>query len=186
MFAHNNVIPLYRLVFLGILILLLRRIPVILALYRHIEQIEHKRHALFVGFFGPVGVSAIFYLYISLEFLREMKIEDETREDAVRLEEVMTVVVWFLAICSIVRRRRQASNIYPSLTHSQQVAHGLSIPVGKLGQRLPRAFGKRHPNPKNPNNELPNFQLRDRNQHGGQTRSSDESVAHTGDPHSSA
>ena len=50
-------------------------------------------------------ISAIFYLYISLEFLREMNVEGEYREDAARLQDIMTVVVWFLAICSIVRIR---------------------------------------------------------------------------------
>ena len=102
MFARNDVIPLYRLVFLGVLILLLRRIPVVYAMHKYIKQIDQKRRALFVGFFGPIGVSAIFYLYISLEFLREMNVGGEYREDAARLQDIMTVVVWFLAICSIV------------------------------------------------------------------------------------
>ena len=102
MFARNDVIPIYRLVFLGVLVLLLRRIPVIYAMHMHIKQIDQKRRALFVGFFGPIGVSAIFYLYVSLDFLREMNAHGEHREDAARLEDIMTVVVWFLAICSIV------------------------------------------------------------------------------------
>ena len=73
-------------------------------MHKHIEQIEQTRQALFVGFFGPIGVSAIFYLYISLEFLREITVDGEVREDAARLEEIMTVIIWFLAICSIVGR----------------------------------------------------------------------------------
>lgn len=101
-FYHNSVIPIVRLVFLGILVLLLRRPPIIFAMHKHIPQIEQVRQALFVGFFGPIGVSAIFYLYISLEFLRKIEVDGEIREDAKYLMEVMTVVVWFLAICSIV------------------------------------------------------------------------------------
>ena len=69
-----------------------------------IHQIEHVRQALFVGFFGPIGVSAVFYLYISLEFLETITVDGEVREDAERLSEVMMVVIWFLAICSIVSR----------------------------------------------------------------------------------
>ena len=68
-----------------------------------IHQIEEKQQALFVGFFGPMGVSAVFYLYISLEFLRELKVDGVLREDASTLIEVMTAVIWFLAICSTVR-----------------------------------------------------------------------------------
>jgi hypothetical protein len=71
-------------------------------MHRWIHQIEEKRQAIFVGFFGPIGVSAIFYLYVSLEFLETIKVNGVEREDAERLGEAMMVVVWFLAICSIV------------------------------------------------------------------------------------
>ncbi|KAF2084730.1 Na/H antiporter, partial [Saccharata proteae CBS 121410] len=122
-FAVNSVIPIYRLIFLGILVLLLRRLPILYAMHKKIHQIEQARQALFVGFFGPIGVSAIFYLYISLEFLDEITVDGVQREDAAQLSEVMTVVIWFLAICSI-------------------VVHGLSIPVGKLGILIPRTISQ--------------------------------------------
>jgi NhaP-type Na+/H+ or K+/H+ antiporter len=103
-FAHNDVIPIYRLVFLGILILLFRRIPIILALHKKIHQIEEFQQAAFVGFFGPIGVSAVFYLYISVDFLSQVKDENGVvREDAEKLSKTIYIVVWFLAICSIVR-----------------------------------------------------------------------------------
>jgi len=101
-FAHNNIIPLYRLIFLGILVLLLRRPPIIFAVHKKIHQIKDVRQAGFVGFFGPIGVSAIFYLYVSLDFLRNITVDGEVREDARTLMEAMNIVVWFLAICSIV------------------------------------------------------------------------------------
>ena len=102
LFAHNNVIPIYRLIFLGILVLLFRRLPVVYAMHWKIPEIEEKQQALYVGFFGPIGVSAVFYLYICLEFLQGITVNGVVRADAIRLQEVMTVVVWFLAICSIV------------------------------------------------------------------------------------
>lgn len=120
-FRVNDVVPLYRLVFLGILILLFRRVPSIFILQRKIWQIEHFRHALFVGFFGPIGVSAIFYLYVSIDFLDQLRVHGEEREDAAKLKDAMTVVVWFLAICSI-------------------IVHGLSIPLGKIGYHIPRTI----------------------------------------------
>jgi len=104
-FVHNDVIPFWRLVFLGILILLFRRIPIVFALHRKIHQIEEFRQAAFVGFFGPIGVSAVFYLYVSLDFLAQVVVHDKERADARRLGDQMTVVIWFLAICSIVRFR---------------------------------------------------------------------------------
>lgn len=121
MFAHNNVIPIYRLIPLGILVLLFRRLPIVLLLHKKIHQIEEFRQALFVGFFGPIGVSAIFYLEVTTEFLRDVEVNGVQREDAAVLSEVVTVVVWFLVMCSV-------------------VVHGISIPLGKLGFYLPRTI----------------------------------------------
>lgn len=121
MFVANSIIPIYRLIPLGILVLLLRRLPMILAFQKGIHQVEDIRRAMFLGFFGPIGVSAVFYLYISKEFLRRIVADTHEREDAARLSEMLDVVVWFLVFCSI-------------------VVHGLSIPVGKVGFHLPRTI----------------------------------------------
>lgn len=102
LFANSPVISLYRLIPLGILVLLLRRLPIVFALHKQIHQIEQRRQALFVGFFGPIGVSAIFYLYVSIEFLDTIIVDGKVREDAAYLAEVIKVVVWFLVICSVV------------------------------------------------------------------------------------
>lgn len=101
-FLNNGVIPIYRLIFLGILILLVRRLPIILAMHKYIHQIEYLSHATFVGFFGPIGVGAVFYLSISREYLREIQVNGKVREDAQQVAEAVNVVVWFLVICSIV------------------------------------------------------------------------------------
>lgn len=121
MFVANDVIPIYRLIPLGILILLLRRPPIVLAMHTKIHQIEEWRQALFVGYFGPIGVSAIFYLYTARDILEGFTVNGVQREDARVLEEVLTVFVWFMTIVSI-------------------VAHGLSIPLGKVGWYLPRTL----------------------------------------------
>ncbi|ETS77500.1 hypothetical protein PFICI_11374 [Pestalotiopsis fici W106-1] len=122
-FAHNNVIPIYRLIPLGILILLLRRPPIILGTRKWIRQLQDFRESLFMGFFGPVGVSGIFYLYVTLDFLDTLKVGDEQRSDVANMGETVTVIVWFVAICSV-------------------VVHGLSIPLGKLGFYLPRTISR--------------------------------------------
>ncbi|KAI1340850.1 Sodium/hydrogen exchanger family-domain-containing protein [Xylariaceae sp. FL0016] len=119
LFAENSVISLPRLVALGILVLLLRRLPIVMMLHRFIPQVKETRQALFVGFFGPIGVSAIFYLYLALEFVQSVREKDPDRSDLDSLGETFFVVVWFLAVCSI-------------------VVHGLSIPLGKLGFFLPQ------------------------------------------------
>lgn len=101
-FLSNQVIPIYRLIPLGILILLLRRPPVIFGLQRYIPQLKGLRQTIFMGFFGPVGVSGIFYLYVTLEFLDTLKQDGVQRDDVAQLGETANVVVWFVAICSVV------------------------------------------------------------------------------------
>ncbi|UDD60251.1 hypothetical protein AFCA_007669 [Aspergillus flavus] len=120
-FLNNNIIPIYRLIFLGVLILLVRRMPIIFAMHKYIGQIEHLLQAAFVGFFGPIGVGAIFYLSVCREFLQGIIVDGKVRDDAQKVSEAVDVVVWFLVICSI-------------------VVHGLSIPLVKAGYHLPRTI----------------------------------------------
>ncbi len=122
-FVANDVVPIYRLIPLGIMVLLFRRLPMVLAYYYFglIHQVDNIRHACFVGFFGPIGVSAIFYVYISREFLAKIVVDGQEREDATHLAECIDVVVWFLVICSI-------------------IVHGMSVPLGKLYFYLPRTI----------------------------------------------
>lgn len=122
-FRTNDVIPLWRLILLGILILLLRRLPMVMAFHRNLKEIQGWRQAMFVGFFGPIGVSAVFYLFVSIEFLNQILVDGVVREDAAHLAEVIRIVVWFLAITSI-------------------VVHGLSVPMGKFGYHMPRQISR--------------------------------------------
>ncbi|THC96113.1 hypothetical protein EYZ11_004387 [Aspergillus tanneri] len=121
-FLNNDIIPIYRLIFLGVLILLVRRVPIVLAMHKYIHQIENLFQAAFVGFFGPIGVGAVFYLSVAREFLGQIAGPNgHIREDAQRVSETVNVVVWFLVICSI-------------------VVHGLSIPLAKAGYHIPRTI----------------------------------------------
>ncbi|RYO14000.1 hypothetical protein AA0113_g10525 [Alternaria arborescens] len=120
-FFSGDVIPSSRLILLGILVLLLRRLPVIIALQKQIPQIRNIRHATIMGFFGPIGISAIFYLYVTQDFLLRIQLEHPEREDCIALAQVTAVIVWFLVISSV-------------------VVHGLAIPLGSLALLSPRVF----------------------------------------------
>jgi len=108
-FLTNDVIPIYRLIALGVLVLLLRRPVVVLAAHSWIPQTEDLRQAIFMGFFGPVGVSGVFYLYITLEFIETLGHGENPREDVAHLGEATTVIVWFIAVCSVVSRSSWSS-----------------------------------------------------------------------------
>ncbi|KAH8719339.1 Na/H antiporter [Phaeosphaeriaceae sp. PMI808] len=120
-FFSKEIIPSYRLVLLGVLVLLLRRLPVIIAMRRQIPQIHHFHHALIMGFFGPIGVSAIFYLYVTQDFLHRVQLENSDREDCGALAEVTLIAVWFLVVSSV-------------------IVHGLAIPLGNLALLSLRVF----------------------------------------------
>ncbi|KPM40493.1 hypothetical protein AK830_g6065 [Neonectria ditissima] len=100
-FVQNEVISIYRLVPLGILVLVVRRLPWVLAAHKYIHQISDVREALFAGFFGPIGVSAIFYVYILAAYIDSSLSGDEVRQDVRSLRQTGLVIVWFLAICSV-------------------------------------------------------------------------------------
>lgn len=140
LFRVNDVIPIYRLIFLAVLILIFRRLPMVLLFHKFIHEIEELQQALFVGFFGPIGVSAVFYLYVSLDFLDHVLVDGEVREDAARLQDVMRVVIWFLAISSIVVHGKWCYNSIQALSCLQ--FPGLSVPLGKLGYRMPRTISQ--------------------------------------------
>lgn len=117
-FVHNDGrIPFYRLLVLGLLILIFRRLPAVWLMAKQIRQCHNLTHTLFMGYFGPIGVGAAFYLHVTMEFLHLIKVDGEVREDAEDLREVLHLVVWFIIMCSI-------------------VIHGLSIPAGKLGFKI--------------------------------------------------
>ncbi|UKZ82010.1 hypothetical protein TrVFT333_009791 [Trichoderma virens FT-333] len=124
-FRYNTIIPIYKLVPLGISVLLVRRLPWIFGLHKWIHQITETHQALFVGFFGPIGVSAVFYLFITLEFIEKFMSDEEgnPRSDVKELGALVRIVVWFLVVCSV-------------------VIHGLSIPLGKIGYLAPRHISR--------------------------------------------
>lgn len=113
-FRHSSLIPIYKLVPLGVLVMLVRRLPWIYGLHKWIHQITERHQALFVGFFGPIGVSAVFYLFITLEFIEKHLSDEEgnPRSDVKDLGETVRIVVWFLTVCSVVGSHRHC-HCYP-------------------------------------------------------------------------
>lgn len=137
-FYANHIANIWQLIGLGIVVLLLRRLPWIIAMRRWIPQIREGRQAFFMGFFGPIGVSAVYYIFVSLDFI-EHHLTDAfgtPRSDVADLGNSIRTVVWFLFMCSMVSD--SALPLGACLTLSRllillQIVHGLSIPIGKMG-----------------------------------------------------
>jgi len=54
-------VTLTRLALFGIAVLLLRRLPAVFLMQKAVPEIRSPREACFVGWFGPMGVGALYY-----------------------------------------------------------------------------------------------------------------------------
>ncbi|CAG8485808.1 2716_t:CDS:10 [Ambispora leptoticha] len=100
----------WRLTIIAVLILLFRRLPIILILYRWIPAIQTYREAVFSGWFGPIGVSAIFYATFA-----QQKFDKGGDNELCR--EIIVPIVYFIVLTSA-------------------LVHGCTIPVFKISQRI--------------------------------------------------
>ncbi|EXX79129.1 hypothetical protein RhiirA5_495269 [Rhizophagus irregularis] len=100
-------ITVWRLIVCAVLILLLRRLPIVLALMRFIPAIKTYREAAFTGWFGPIGIGAIYYVS-----LIKRRVSDTST-----LYMDVEPVVYFLVISSI-------------------LVHGVTIPLVKISKRI--------------------------------------------------
>ncbi|PPR07919.1 hypothetical protein CVT24_000899 [Panaeolus cyanescens] len=105
----------WRLVVIAILVLVCRRLPIIIALYKWIPDIKTFREAIFSGHFGPIGIGAVFISTLAIEVLHNAHKEDD--EQIKILMETIQPIVAFMVLTSI-------------------LVHGLSVPSFSLGRRV--------------------------------------------------
>ncbi|KAI8074530.1 Sodium/hydrogen exchanger family-domain-containing protein [Gongronella butleri] len=102
----------WRLVVIGILILLFRRLPIVLALKPFMPAMKTYREAAFSGWFGPMGVGAVFLAMIAKEELEYIY----AGQQHVSVELVVPVVLFVVL--------------------SSTLVHGTTIPLFKIGKRI--------------------------------------------------
>lgn len=105
---ENGVTPL-RLVGICVLVLLFRRLPAMLALYRFVPTLHDVSEASFMGYFAPIGAGAVYYLG---EIMKEFKADDPSPY-AQRIRVLAKPITYSLIIASI-------------------FGHSLAIPLVKL------------------------------------------------------
>lgn len=123
----NDVLGLdvWRLVCLGIVVLFMRRIPAVLALWKIIPDVKSWREALFCGHFGPIGVGAVYAVMIARSGL-----EAETTHEATPLAVIPT---------DNEKYSREIEIIWPVVTFlilTSIIVHGSSVAVMTLGKHL--------------------------------------------------
>ena len=132
-------ISVWRLIVIAILVLLLRRLPILVALYKFVPDVKTFRESLFVGHFGPIGVGkhtfcfrkmeadpfpssragAVFISTLAAEILHTGHDNEAVpyNEQTELLRQTIQPIVGFMVLCSI-------------------LIHGLSIPGFSLGRRV--------------------------------------------------
>ncbi|KAL1842076.1 hypothetical protein VTJ49DRAFT_6058 [Mycothermus thermophilus] len=102
-----------RLIGLGVLVLIFRRIPAILMMYKLMpKSCRNLKEALFMGYFGPIGIGAVFYVEHARKLFPEPGAPGSDDEQT-RLVRALVPCVYWLVLFSI-------------------VVHGLSIPALNL------------------------------------------------------
>ncbi|CEP10045.1 hypothetical protein [Parasitella parasitica] len=104
----------WRLVVIAILILLFRRLPILIILKPVMPAMKTYREAIFSGWFGPMGVGAVFLSMIAKEEMIEIYSHDEVKPLTI---ELISPVVLFIVL-------------------SSTLVHGTTIPLFKIGKRI--------------------------------------------------
>ncbi|GAA5795979.1 Sodium/hydrogen exchanger family-domain-containing protein [Helicostylum pulchrum] len=103
----------WRLVAIAILVLFFRRLPIVVLLKPVMPAMKTYREAIFSGWFGPMGVGAVFLSMIAKE---ELEVAYEGKDSPISIQ-VISPVVLFIVFCSV-------------------LVHGTTIPLFKLGKRI--------------------------------------------------
>lgn len=105
----------WRLIVIAILILLLRRLPIMIVLYKFIPDVKTIREAVFSGHFGPIGIGAVYISTLAVESLPRPNYPPTNQTEYLAL--TIQPIVSFMVLCSV-------------------ATHGLSIPFFSLSRRV--------------------------------------------------
>ena len=104
-----------RLIGLSILVLILKRIPIVILCWKFIPDIKTFHEAIFTGYFGPMGVGAIFMCTYGRRMLPEnVNIPPQTPNEVLSL--TIQPIVFFFVLASV-------------------IVHGFTIPFFAFGKR---------------------------------------------------
>lgn len=116
----------WRLILLGLVVLCIRRLPVVGLLYKLMPDIKNFKESLFVGHFGAIGVGAIYSCMMAIQFLKEemnklSDIDEAEKNYYTRLIYMMWPLITYIVFISI-------------------CVHGGSIAVYSWGKNIYKKF----------------------------------------------
>lgn len=122
---ESNGLTLSKLILLAILVLLFRRIPIIIALYKWIPSIDNFQQAVFTGHFGPIGVGAIFYYTVATQYLKNLPHSDTSFNPL--LFKYIEPIIYFMVLSSV-------------------IVHGITIPIFRISSIATRTLSRTRTN----------------------------------------
>ncbi|KAK3837475.1 MAG: Sodium/hydrogen exchanger family-domain-containing protein [Linnemannia gamsii] len=134
----------WRLIVLGIVILLLRRLPFVVALKPLIPALNTYRDAAFAGWFGPIGVGAVFFSKLTAMMTHPEHLGEHAYnfERLMRVREVIFPVVMFLVFSSV-------------------LIHGVTVPLLHLQYKYTRTWSRKREDANHAVTRLPHINIGD-------------------------
>ncbi|KAG0352484.1 hypothetical protein BGZ54_002758 [Gamsiella multidivaricata] len=137
-------LSIWRLIVLAIVVLLFRRMPFVVAMKRFIPALATYREAAFAGWFGPIGVGAVYLSKVAAEMTNPGNMGDNAH--------------------NIVRLQRVHSVIYPVvmfMVFSSVLIHGVTVPLLHLQYKYTRTWSRKREESSHAVTRLPHINIGD-------------------------
>ncbi|KAF9428186.1 hypothetical protein BGZ94_003158 [Podila epigama] len=134
----------WRLIVLAIAILIFRRLPFVVALKAWIPALASHREAAFAGWFGPIGVGAVYFTKVTASMTNPDDLGDNPHNVArlMRVRSVIYPIVMFLVLSSV-------------------LIHGITVPLLHLQYKYTRTWSRKRDESSHAVSRLPHINIGD-------------------------
>ncbi|KAF9431696.1 hypothetical protein BGZ76_011811 [Entomortierella beljakovae] len=134
----------WRLVALAIVLFMFRRLPFVVAMKRFIPALATYREAAFAGWFGPIGVGALYLSKVAAEMTEPNNMGDNPYniERLLRVRSVIFPVVMFMIFSSV-------------------LIHGITVPLLHLQYKYTRTWSRKREESSHVVTRLPHINIGD-------------------------
>jgi len=118
---NKDLLVLWRLFLVTALIFVFRRLPAVLVFRNWITPIRFFKETIYVGWFGPVGVGAMWYTSLAIQRLHIEPFEENGEENP--LFNMYYYSIMFIVLCSIVLHGITVPIAHMTLTYTTRSFH---------------------------------------------------------------
>ncbi|GJJ70376.1 sodium/hydrogen antiporter [Entomortierella parvispora] len=137
-------LSIWRMIVLAILVLLFRRMPFVIALKPFIPALATRREAAFAGWFGPIGVGAVFFSKVTAGMTNPNNLGDNPHnvDRLLRVRSIIWPIVMFLVLSSV-------------------LIHGVTVPLLHLQYKYTRTWSRKREESSHVVTRLPHINIGD-------------------------